>query len=167
MKNKVKKDGNYELFSTTNKNTILHLDKSSWYAVVKGQQGDILVKSNSDHEKKKTLQKGRFYLVSFNNDPDFQDMTHLFLKKGSKYDEWLLPDELPSTKEKNVKLIKSKHKIGESKLKDHIQNKEKAAKQGLESKNRNYLYDLAKKHDINGRSKMNKKELAKALEGKV
>jgi hypothetical protein len=175
MKNKVKKEGKYELFSTTNKNTILSLEGTKWFAVAKGQRGDILVRSDSDHEKRKTLQKGKFYLVNFKDDPDFQDMPHLFLKKGAgKFEEWVLPRSLPTKKEKTVKLIKA-GSVSASKLKNHLKNKAKGKPNkgksskvnDLQSKKKSELYDLARKNKIKGRSKMGKKELIRELAGRV
>ncbi|NJK86702.1 MAG: hypothetical protein HC906_12755 [Bacteroidales bacterium] len=59
MKNKVRKEGNYEYFVTTKDHAILNLDKKEWFAVVEGQKGDILVGSDSDHERKKKPDAGK------------------------------------------------------------------------------------------------------------
>ena len=84
MRGSVIKHGHYELFETTKGHQILTLDESEWFAVVEGQKGDIIVHSDSDHERKKTLQKGEFYLADFEDDPEFQDMPHLFMQAGSQ-----------------------------------------------------------------------------------
>lgn len=81
---KVKQQGQYELFETSHKHRILVLDDKQWYAAVEGQQGDILVHSDSDHERSRTLQKGVFYIIDFKDDPKFNDVPHLFLEKGGK-----------------------------------------------------------------------------------
>ena len=57
MRGKLKEEGKYELFKTTNGNEILNLDNDNFYALVKGQQGDIIVASDADHEKGKSLSK--------------------------------------------------------------------------------------------------------------
>jgi hypothetical protein len=166
MKNQVKKEGRYELFLTTGKNEILSLDQSSWFAVAKGQRGDIIVRSSSDHEKEKTLNEGQYYLVLFNEDPDFRDMPHLMLEESSgKFREWILPKNLPSDSQPQVKLIKTNYTVSETKLRYHMKNKRTStrARKELESKSRSSLYKLAKNKNIKGRSKMDKNELLKAL----
>lgn len=169
MKNKVRKDGNYELFVTTNNHTILAFDNKEWYALVKGQQGDILVGSDANHEKAKTKAKGNYILVEFEDDPEFNDMPHLFLQKGAKYEEWILPKVLPAKKGDKVKVVKTKVKVGEQKIEEHISNrpsKEQQQKENnndLNTKSRRDLKDLARKKDIKGRSKMRRDELVKAL----
>jgi hypothetical protein len=169
MKNKVKSEGKSELFKTTNKSTILSLDDKKWYAIASGQKGDMMIKTDSDHEKSKSLKKGKYYHVKFKDDPVFQDMPRLLLKKRTKYEEWLLPNDLPTSKKKRVKLIKQDKKISEEKLKKHIENKETSSdkKSSLKDKSKKELYKLAKKHKIKNRSKMDKKELVKKLKAKI
>lgn len=168
MKNKVRKDGNYELFVTTKNNTILTFDNKDWYAVVKGQQGDILVGSDGDHERSKTQAKGKYILVEFENDPEFNDLPHLFLQKGNKYEEWILPRVLPTEKGDKVKVVKTKTKVDEQKIEEHINNKASGTPKNenvkdLNTKSRKDLKSLAREKDIKGRSKMGKEELVKAL----
>lgn len=165
MENKIRKNGNYELFQTTKKHTILTLDQKEWYAVVKGQQGDIMVGSDSDHEKSRTVGQGKYILVEFEDDPEFRDMPHLFLQKGSIYEEWILPRELPSQKGDKVKVVKTKIKVDEKKIEDHIRNSGRKSEgdQDLRSKNRKDLLELAREKDIKGRTRMKKDELVEAL----
>jgi tyrosine-protein phosphatase YwqE len=126
MKNKVRKDGEYELFQTTKKHTILSLDQKDWYAVIKGQQGDMLVGSDSDHQRSKTLEKGKYILVEFEDDPEFRDIPHLFLETSKKnYEEWILPQELPTNKGDKVKLIKTKTRVDSEKIEEHVGGKVK------------------------------------------
>jgi hypothetical protein len=55
VRGKLRKEGEYELFETTKGHQILTLDQKEWYAVVETSQGHILVKSDADHEKDKTV----------------------------------------------------------------------------------------------------------------
>jgi hypothetical protein len=97
MQSRLQKSGEYELFETAKGHQILNLNNEEFYAVVEGQKGDILVQSDADHKKKKTLKKGKFYLADFENDPEFNDVPHLFLQEGdSQYREWILPQGAPS-----------------------------------------------------------------------
>lgn len=174
MRGKTEKQGHYELFETTHGHQILNLDDQEWYAVVEGQQGDIIVHSDSDHEKKKTLQKGEFYLANFKNDPEFKDMPHLLLEKGKQFTEFILPNGLPTKNDHQKKLIRSDEKISKDKVKEHVEGKgdvgtEKQYQgkaENLRSKSKNELYEMAKKQGVEGRSKMDKEELVQHLEEK-
>src|SRR5215207_259330 len=87
MSVKVEDKGHYELFETTNGNHILVLNGERWFAWVEGQQGEILVHTDSDHEKDHTIQEGEFYLADFEDDPNYQDNPHLFLQKEDRFEE--------------------------------------------------------------------------------
>lgn len=173
MRGKLENKGNYDLFRTTNGNQILNLNDKHFFAVVKGQRGEILVGTDSDHEKDKTLKKGKFFLADFDDDPEFRDMPHLFLQEGSKFREWILPNDKPTKSDYQKKLIRSGNLVSKSKVEKHVKGKgntgsEKQYKgkpEGLRSKTKNELYEMAKKENISGRSKMNKEELIKKLEG--
>lgn len=165
MKNELENKGQYEIYKTTEGNDLLKLGKNDIYAIVETNQGHILVATDEDHEKEKTLQKGSFYLVDFNEDPTFQDTPHLFLKKGSRFQELVLPRGLPTSSEIRKKIIFTETKVNEDKVKRHARNKERKIreKEDLKEMEKKELDRLAKKKDIPGRSKMNKKELAQAL----
>lgn len=123
MKTKVSKQGEYELFETTKGHQILALNDKEWYALVEGQEGDIIVHSDSDHEKKKTQLQGKFYLADFKDDPDFNDVPHLLLQEDGHYREFILPNGLPNKSDHQKKLIRSDEKVSESKIKEHVKNK--------------------------------------------
>jgi hypothetical protein len=118
----VKHRGNYELFETTEHHRILMLDAQNkeWFAWVNGQQSPILVKSDSDHKKDHTISKGRFYLIDFKDDPDFQDQPHLFLQQDGKYKEVILPNGLPTSSDDQKRLVDSDETISEDKLKKYV-----------------------------------------------
>lgn len=167
MKNRIRKEGTYELFVTPNKHTILALDQTLWFAVIKGQQGEILVGSDPDHDKSKTVSSGKFMLVDFDDDPQFRDMPHLFLQKGKSYEEWILPNELPLSKGDKVKVIKTKYKIDEDKISEHTQNKFAESTgnllSGLNARSVKELQNMARQKGVRGRAKMKKEELINAL----
>ena len=175
MRGELKKEGKYELFETTHDHQILRLDDKDYYALVKGQEGDIIVGSDSDHKKDKTVSKGKYYYADFNDDPKFKDMIHLFMEDGSKFKEFILPEGLPKGSDYQKKLVRTDEKLSKNKVMEHVKGKgnkgdeEQYAgkKEGLRSKTKEELYDLAQKHDIEDRSKMDKGELVRKLEGKV
>ena len=119
MKNIIN-EGQYELFETTKGHQILSLNDDTWYALVEGEKGDIIVKSDSDHEKRKTLQKGKFYLADFEDDPNFNDVPHLFLQEEDEYKEYVLPNGLPTGSDHQKKLIRSDNKVSEDKIREQV-----------------------------------------------
>lgn len=175
MRGELKKEGHYELFETTRKHQILNLDDDEFYALVEGQKGEIIVKSDSDHEKSHTISKGKFYYAAFEDDPEFRDMPHLFMEDGNRYRELILPEGLPENRDYQKKLIRSDRKISEHIVMEHVKGKgEKGSEkqysdkpEGLRNRTRDELYRMAQQYDIGGRSKMNKEELVDQLKDKV
>lgn len=195
MQGNLEKRGQYELFETTKGHQILNLNDKEFYAVVEGQRGDILVRSDSDHQKKKTVKKGNFYLADFDDDPEFNDIPHLFLQESkSQYREWILPKGTPSDSNYQKKLVRTDNKIGKDKVKYHTEGSGKkgrekkyegtekharsraeasgkshssaSGKDALTQKTKTELYNMAKRENISGRSNMDKNELVKALSSK-
>jgi hypothetical protein len=123
---KVKDQGQYELFETDHHHQILVLNGKQWYAAVKGQQGDILVHSDSDHKKARTRQKGQFYLIEFKGDPKFKDMPHLFLEKGSSYQELMVPNGLPTEQDNQKKVVWTDDTLQKKELDGYIKHPQPA-----------------------------------------
>lgn len=192
MQGNLDKRGKYELFETTNGHQILNLNNKEFYAVVEGQRGDILVRSDADHKKQKTVKKGDFYLAEFDDDPEFNDIPHLFLQESkNQYREWILPRGTPGDNDHQKKLVRSGNKVGKDKVKyhtegtgakgrerqyketsKHARSKAEASGKGasasrgedtLGQKSKSELYDMAKRKNISGRSTMDKGELVNAL----
>ncbi len=118
----VKDKGNYELFKTTHGHRILVLNDERWFAWVEGQKGEILVLSDSNHEKDRTVQKGEFYLADFEDDPKFQDNPHLFLQKGDSFQELIVPNVLPEETDNQKKLVSTDDTVAKDQLKNHLRN---------------------------------------------
>lgn len=166
MSSKINSIGKYELFKTTEGNDILHLKRKGWYALVEGQKGEIIVHSDDDHQKQRTLQEGGYYMANFEDDPDFNDVPHLFLEKGEKFKEYILPNGLPTAKDKQKKIVQTKGLVSKEKVMSHIKGEGKVEKEnGLSSKTKKELEAIAKEKAVPGRSKMNKAELVKHLQG--
>lgn len=119
---KIRDEGNYELFETTHDNRILALNDKRWFAWVEGQAGELLVQSDSDHKKKRTVQKGRFYAVDFQDDPKYKDMPHLFLEKDGKYQEAVIPNGLPTGSDHQKKVVMTGDSLEREKLEDYLKN---------------------------------------------
>ncbi len=116
----VEETGSYELFETTRGHRILVLNGQRWFAWVEGQKGEILVLSDSDHEKDRSLQEGQFYLADFENDPKFQDNPHLFLQKGAHFQELIVPNGLPDDSDNQKKVFSTDDTVAKDELEDHL-----------------------------------------------
>ena len=112
----VQRRGRYTLFETPRQNRILVLGQDQWFAWVGGQQGDILVRSDREHERDRTLQEGEFYLVDFEGDPDFNDVPHLFLEKNGEFVEVILPNGLPTDADSQKRVVGTEKTIDRDKL---------------------------------------------------
>jgi hypothetical protein len=117
---RVQQRGQYELFETAHQHRILVLNQNQWFAWVHGQQGEILVHSDSDHKREHTIQQGQFYLVDFERDPTFKDMPHLFLQKGGRFEEVMLPNGLPTAEDHQKKLVKTGNALPEGELEEYL-----------------------------------------------
>lgn len=192
MQGNLEKRGQYELFETTSGHRILNLNNRNFYAVVRGQRGEILVHSDKDHQKKKTIRKGDFYLADFKDDPEFSDIPHLFLQEDkNQYREWILPRDVPTGNDYQKKLVRTDNKVDADKVKYHTEGsgkkgrekkysgtekeaksraeaagkKEPSERENLMRKSKDELYEMAKRANIKGRSNMDKTELIAALGG--
>lgn len=170
MKGKLENEGNYELFRTTKGHQILNLNDKSFFAIIEGQKGDMLIATDSDHEKDKSIKKGKFYLANFDDDPEFNDLPHLFLQEGNKYREWILPNDKPSQKDYQKKLVRTGNMVSKSKVEEHIKGSSSKSKNennkpdsDLGNKSKNELMAIARDRNLRGRSKMSKKELIRSI----
>jgi hypothetical protein len=117
----VKDKGDYELFETTRGHRILVLNGERWFAWVEGDQGELLVHSDSDHEKDHTIQEGQFYLADFQDDPKFQDnQPHLFLQKGDEFQELIVPNGLPTERDHQKRVVSTNDTVPRDDLTDHL-----------------------------------------------
>jgi hypothetical protein len=112
--------GKYELFEDAHGHRFLVLDGNRWYAWIDAQRSPLLVRTDSDHEIERTLQRGRFLLVNFRRDPKFKDMPHLFLQKGDEYQEYLLPSGLPSPRDPQVRFVVTRNSLPRKELEDYL-----------------------------------------------
>jgi hypothetical protein len=121
---RIEDKGEYELFETNHGHEILVLDgnqgKKKWFAIVRGEKGDIVVRSDSDHIKERTLRRGKFYLVDFVEDPKFKDMPHLFLQRNGKYEEWMLPNGLPTSSDPQKRVVLTDYTVGRDELERYL-----------------------------------------------
>jgi hypothetical protein len=101
----VQRHGQYTMFETPRENRILSLGTDLWFAWVEGEQGEILVRSNEDHERQRTLQEGEYYLVDFQNDDSFTDVPHLFLERDGEFQEIILPNGLPTDDDAQKRIV--------------------------------------------------------------
>ncbi|MFW5883113.1 MAG: hypothetical protein ACOCVG_01985 [Verrucomicrobiota bacterium] len=120
MNNRLKQEGHYEIFKTSNDHRVLTLDDRQWFAVVEGQNSDILVGSDADHEKDHTVREGRYFYAEMEDDPDFQDQPHLFMEEDGHFYEYLLPNGIPHGKGDKQRLIRTGERLPEEKVMQHV-----------------------------------------------
>lgn len=125
------RQGEYELFVTSEHTRILRLD-DDYFAVVQGQQGEMLVVTDSDKQKERTLQEGHYKLVEFEDDAKFQDQPHLFLREDGQYRELVVPRGLPGESEKRNLVVWSDTTIGVDELESYLESPEQEGAEPVE-----------------------------------
>ncbi|HEX6314774.1 MAG TPA: hypothetical protein VFZ73_07940 [Gemmatimonadaceae bacterium] len=120
MTTMVQRRGQYTLFETPRGNRILHLGGNEWFAWVRGEQGEILVRSDADHDRETTLGQGEFYLVDFENDASFTDVPHLFLENEGAFQEVILPNGLPTARDLQTRIVSTEKTISRETLEQHL-----------------------------------------------
>ena len=113
--------GMYELFETTHGHRILALNEERWFAWIEGDRGEILVHSDADHEKDRTLREGEFFVVDFEEDPKYKDMPHLFLQDGEEFREYMVPNGLPTEGDYQKKVVTTDERLPRKKLKQYLE----------------------------------------------
>lgn len=106
MKEEANKEGRYELYETAEHRQVLRLDEKEWYVLEKDRKEDLIIRSDSNNEKKKTIQKGKYFLADFADEPEYNDLPHLFMEKGSGYTELILPNGLPSRTDDKKRMVR-------------------------------------------------------------
>lgn len=116
----IQRQGRYTLFETPNQNRILSLGNDLWFAWVGGQQGELLVRSDSEHERERTIQEGEYFLVQFENDPNFTDVPHLFLGRSGGFTEVILPNGLPTDDDTQKRVVGTEKTVDAEVLRHHL-----------------------------------------------
>ena len=116
----VQRHGRYALFETPRENRVLTLGSDLWFAWVKGDQGDILVRSDEDHERARTIQEGEYYLVDFQADPSFTDVPHLFLERDDHFQELILPNGLPTQDDSQRRVVETEKTMDRDELERNL-----------------------------------------------
>jgi len=116
---RIRASGEYELREDAHRHRFIVLDGKRWYVWITGQKSPILVRSKHEHPTVRTLQRGRYYVVDFKDDPEFRDMPHLFLQKGERYREFLLPNGLPTDRDPQKRFVVTRTLLPASKV-EHL-----------------------------------------------
>ena len=115
----LKRKGNYEAFETTHQHKILVLDNSDYYAWIDTSLGHLLVKSDPEHQKAKTLNQGEYILITPQDEPDMKNnVDHLELRENGKYHTYILPNGLPTEEDKEKKIVYTDEYLSQEKVKN-------------------------------------------------
>jgi hypothetical protein len=112
--------GRYELYEDEHGHRFVVLGGRHWYAWIQGQKSPLLVRTGSNHRTQRVLQRGKYFYVDFKGDPEFRDLPHLFLERGDKYQELVLPNGLPTGSDPQKRLVVSRHTLPKSELENYL-----------------------------------------------
>ena len=116
----IQRQGRYTLFETPDQNRILALGNDLWFAWVGGPRGELLVRSDRDHERERVIQEGEYFVVQFENDPNFTDVPHLFLGRNGGFTEVILPNGLPTDDDTQKRVIGTEKTVDAEVLRHHL-----------------------------------------------
>jgi hypothetical protein len=117
MSIEVNKKGQYETFETAHHHKILVLDNREYFAWIRTSQGELLVLSDQDHEREKTLHSGEYVAFTPHDEPEFNDeVEHLALGRGNKFEEFILPNGLPTESDKRKKIVTAEEHLAAEKI---------------------------------------------------
>jgi hypothetical protein len=117
---KIENSGRYALLQDAHGHRFLVLNGRHWYVWIEGQKSPLLVRTGPGHDKLRAVRRGRFYLVDFEDDPNFRDMPHLFLQSGERYREFLLPNGLPDERDPQKRFVVTRHYLAKSALERYL-----------------------------------------------
>jgi|GEM_PF-1331431 len=105
MIGRVQQQGHYELFEDARGKELLVLNDNNenlecWFDIFreKGENIKIIFTEPRDDDPRNSnlRQDGHFYLAVVEDDPDYPGFTHLYLQDENGYEEFVLPEGLPS-----------------------------------------------------------------------
>jgi hypothetical protein len=117
---KIQDSGRYALSQDAHGHRFLVLNDERWFVWIEGQKSPLIVRTGPGHEKLRSVRRGKFYLVDFEDDPNFRDMPHLFLQSGERYREFLLPNGLPDERDPQKRFVVTRHFIAKDELERYL-----------------------------------------------
>lgn len=117
---RIEDKGRYALLEDAHGHRFLVLNDARWFVWIEGQKSPLLVRTGPGHEKLRTARRGRFYLVDFQEDPNFRDLPHLFLQSGERYREFLLPNGLPDERDPQKRFVVTRKYIAKDELERYL-----------------------------------------------
>jgi hypothetical protein len=117
---RIEDSGRYVLREDAHGHRFLVLNEERWFVWIEGQKSPLIVRTGPGHEKLRALRRGRFYLVDFQDDPNFRDMPHLFLQVGERYQEFLLPNGLPDERDPQKRFVVTRKFVAKDELERYL-----------------------------------------------
>jgi hypothetical protein len=117
---RIEDSGRYALMQDAHGHRFLVLNDERWFVWIEGQKSPLIVRTGPGHEKLRSVRRGKFYLVDFEDDPNFRDMPHLFLQSGERYREFLLPNGLPDDRDPQKRFVVTRHFIAKRELERYL-----------------------------------------------
>ena len=128
--NDIVKQGQYEIFRTARRERVMVLDgdhfamEPSYFTISEGAQGEFVARNAEDFDRHEILREGRFMLVEFQDDPEFQDIPYVFLERDGKFDEIYIPQGLPDEEGRRRRYIYTDHTIDAEQLEAYLSSPE-------------------------------------------
>lgn len=104
MIGRIQRQGHYELFEARGKELLVLNDENEnleqWFSIYTEKEMVKILFTHvrfGDARTKNFIQQGNFYVGVVEDDPDYPGFTHLYLQDEKGYEEFILPEGLPSS----------------------------------------------------------------------
>lgn len=110
MKEEMKSEGKYELFTTPEGKEVINLDNEAYYSFSEEQGGEFIASTDPDPDKFSSKATGSYYYTGAKNEEDTRKI--LYLEDGSEFRKLEFPEGWPTKRnEPKKKVIRSKDRL--------------------------------------------------------
>lgn len=109
MKEELKSEGKYELFTTPDGKEVINFDNEAYYSFTKDNDGEFVTSTGPDPDKFSSKSTGKYYFLGAKSEDDPNGA--LYLEDGSEFRKIEFPEGWPTKRnEPKKKIIRSKER---------------------------------------------------------
>lgn len=110
MKEEMKSEGKYELFTTSDGKEVINLDNEAYYSLSEEQGGEFIASTDPDPDKYSSKATGSYYYTGTEDGED--SGRTLYLEDGAEFRKLEFPEGWPTKRnEPKKKMVRSKDRL--------------------------------------------------------
>lgn len=119
MKEEMKSEGKYELFTTPDGKEVINLDNEAYYSFSEEHNGEFIASTDPDPEKFSSKATGSYYYTGSKEEED--SLRTLYLEDGPEFRKLEFPEGWPTKRnEPKKKMVRSKDRLKKEEVLKHI-----------------------------------------------